>query len=204
MANTIDPALIVNLHKESILNWKHSGVHFTQPSGIYLLIEENHSFNFKLWDAEDKARRDDLGSEFVHHAKREIDQYNQQRNNRMEQIDEWCVQALQPALPETCPVHTETPGMIIDRLSILSLKAYHMGIQTARLDVDESHRVTCAKKLAVIDTQLKQLTESLALLLTEISQKKRTFRVYHQFKMYNDANLNPQLYSQHLVQADQG
>ena len=30
------------------------------------------------------------------------------------------------------PLHSETPGMIIDRLSILSLKVYHMRLEAGR------------------------------------------------------------------------
>ncbi len=46
----------------------------------------------------------------------------------------------------------------------------------------------------MIRQQLEQLRSCLGDLLQEIQDKKRTFRVYHQFKMYNDPNLNPQLY----------
>ena len=109
-------------------------------------------------------------------------------------MDEWFFHQLQPAAADTCPVHSETPGMIIDRLSILSLKSYHMAIQTTRQDVDQQHREQCTKKLEIINQQLDQLASCLEQLLEEVQAKTRTFRVYHQFKMYNDPNLNPQLY----------
>lgn len=185
---------LINLHHACIEQWKVTGVQYTQ-TGLYQLIEENHAFNYQLWHAEDKARRDDMGPEFVYKAKREIDGFNQQRNNRMEAVDEWFFTMLQPASPETCPVHSETPGMIIDRLSILSLKSYHMALQTTRQEVSQEHREQCANKLAVIKQQLTQLALCLEQLLEEVKAKKRTFRVYHQFKMYNDSSLNPQLYS---------
>ena len=181
------------LHKDSLKLWNKTGVQYVQ-SGIYLLAEENHAFNYQLWHAEDRARRDDMGAEFVYKAKREIDGFNQQRNNRMEAMDEWFFHQLQPAAADTCPVHSETPGMIIDRLSILSLKSYHMAIQTTRQDVDQQHREQCTKKLEIINQQLDQLASCLEQLLEEVQAKTRTFRVYHQFKMYNDPNLNPQLY----------
>jgi hypothetical protein len=185
---------LITLHQECIKQWKASGIHYTQ-SGIYQLVEENHSFNYQLWHAEDKARRDDMGSDFVYKAKREIDGFNQQRNNRMEAMDEWFFHNLQPAPAQTCPVHSETPGMIIDRLSILSLKSFHMALQANRQDASKEHREQCANKLAVIKQQLDQLALCLERLLEEVQEKTRTFRVYHQFKMYNDPNLNPQLYS---------
>ena len=143
---------IATLQRESIISWKRSGIILTQED-FFKLVEENHAFNYQLWHAEDRARRDDLGFEFVYKAKREIDHYNQQRNNRMEAMDDWLFQELQPALPSTCPVHSETPGMMIDRLSILALKTYHMALQLERIDVDVNHHQTCLGKLHTIEEQ---------------------------------------------------
>jgi hypothetical protein len=194
MSVTLDIQAILSLHHQSILDWKDSGLSL-QHKGLHQLIEENHAFNYQLWHAEDKARRDDMGHEFVYHAKREIDFCNQQRNNRMEAIDEWLFKQLNPEKPGICPINSESPGMIIDRLSILSLKSYHMALQTQRKDVDEEHRKKCAFKLDIIHQQLDQLALCLGQLLDEVINKTRSFRVYHQFKMYNDPKLNPQLYS---------
>ena len=184
---------IAVLHSDSIINWKKDGVNLNCDN-FFRLAEENHAFNYQLWHAEDRARRDDAGYEFVYHAKREIDKHNQQRNNRMEMMDEWLFNQLQPASTTVCPVHSETPGMMVDRLSILALKAYHMMLQTTRQDVDDTHRQTCFDKLHIIKAQQKQLQTCLHDLLQEVSNKTRTFRVYHQFKMYNDPTLNPELY----------
>ena len=186
---------IANLHRECIINWKKDGVHLNQAY-FYRLVEENHAFNFQLWHAEDRARRDDMGHELVYHAKREIDHCNQQRNNRMESMDEWIFSHLQPASHTHCPVHSETPGMMIDRLSIMSLKVYHMALQVEREDVNEDHRQKCLIKLNTIEEQQNQLLQCLDVLLVEVQQQTRTFRVYHQFKMYNDPSLNPELYQQ--------
>lgn len=194
MNPTIDPTTIVSLHKESILRWKSSEVTYCQQNFL-ALVEENHAFNYLLWHAEDRARRDDMGYEFVYRAKREIDHYNQQRNNRMEAMDEWLFNYLMPADSASCPVHSETPGMMIDRLSILALKAYHMELQVYRQDADEQHRERCRDKLDVINQQQRQLEDCLINLMSDSIEKKRTFRVYHQFKMYNDPTLNPEIYT---------
>ena len=184
---------IAVLQRDCIIEWKKDGVTLTRNKFLRL-VEENHAFNYQLWHAEDRARRDDLGHEMVYHAKREIDHCNQQRNNRMEAMDEWLFKQLQPAPHTVCPVHSETPGMMVDRLSIMSLKAYHMALQVDRNDVDEVHRQTCLMKLKTIEEQQKQLQHCLDQLLHDVQNKTRTFRVYHQFKMYNDPTLNPELY----------
>ena len=182
-----------SLHRDSIPAWKTEGIVLSQHD-LFQPIEENHAFNFQLWQAEDRARRKDRGDEFVVQAKREIDHYNQQRNDRMERIDDLLLQQLLPASPETCPVHSETPGMMIDRLSILALKAYHMTLQTQRNEVEAEHRQQCLEKLSVINAQQQQLYRCLGQLLQELQQKTRTVQRYHQFKMYNNPSLNPELY----------
>lgn len=184
---------IRTLHHEAILRWSASPVAI-QSQDFLKLVEENHAFNVQLWNTEDKARRDDMGYEYVYRAKRAIDGFNQQRNNRMEAMDEWLFHALKPAAPDACPVHSETPGMMIDRLSILALKVHHMGLQLAREDVDDAHKAQCQAKHATLLAQQAQLYACLDVLLDEISKHTRTFRVYHQFKMYNDPTLNPELY----------
>lgn len=184
---------IMQLHRDRIITWKESGLLLSE-SGLLSLVEENHAFNFQLWNAEDRARREDMGFEFVYHAKREIDHFNQQRNNRMEAMDTQFFKELQPKAPNQCLVHSETPGMMIDRLSILALKAFHMQLQTERQDVDAAHRDTCGQKLVIIQQQQEQLETCLHQLLMDVKNGMRTFRVYHQFKMYNDPKLNPELY----------
>jgi len=163
--------------------------------GFFRLLEENHLRNFSLWHEEDVARRDDLGFEAVYRAKRNIDRFNQERNNFAEEMDKALVAALAPR-ESGVPRNSETPGMIIDRLSILALKEFHMHEETVRADASPAHREKCAEKLARIRRQRGDLTASLGELLADVAAGRRTFSVYYQFKMYNDPALNPQLYRQ--------
>ena len=161
--------------------------------GFVRLLEENHLRNFSLWHEEDVARRDDLGFEAVYKAKRNIDRFNQERNNFAEEMDKAVVAALNP--PEAgCPRNSETPGMMIDRLSILALKEFHMHEETVRPNASAEHKAKCGEKLARIRQQRADLTKCLADLFAEVVARRRTFSVYFQFKMYNDPALNPQLY----------
>ena len=161
--------------------------------GFALLVQQNHLRNFQLWHEEDIARRDDLGFEAVYRAKRNIDRFNQERNNFIEEMDKAIVAALQPPT-SGCPRNSETPGMMIDRLSILALKEYHMHEETVRTDASAEHREKCGEKLARIRVQRADLVNCLAELLADVIARRRTFSVYFQFKMYNDPALNPQLY----------
>jgi len=163
-------------------------------SGVWTFIHGNHRRNFNLWHEEDCARRDDMGFEYVYRAKRAIDAYNQQRNDFIERIDQYLFESLKPNT-DHAPINSETPGMIMDRLSIMALKVYHMIEQTERKDVSEDHIQKCMEKVSVLQQQRKDLESILEQFLEEIASGKRAYRVYFQFKMYNDPSLNPQLYS---------
>lgn len=164
------------------------------------LAEQNHRMNFDLWHEEDMARRDDLGAERVRQAKRAIDRFNQARNDAIEQLDAWFLSQLPPARPDS-PLHSETPGMIVDRLSILNLKIYHMRIEATRESATEEHRRACTEKCAVLGEQLGDLKSCLEELLAQLQSGARRFKVYRQLKMYNDASLNPQLYGKRQTPA---
>ena len=189
---TCHPQEIADLQSRLTSAW-HRETPAATGDGFNRMVEENHLRNFNLWHEEDIARRDDLGSERVHKAKRAIDGFNQQRNNFIEQMDMELVASLKPA-ESGVPKNSETPGMIIDRLSILALKEYHMREEAERAEASEEHRANCGAKLARIILQRNDLTGCLRELLEDVAAGRRTFGVYYQFKMYNDPALNPQLY----------
>ena len=187
-----DAQLLADLQSRLTADW-HAQDPAATGDGFTRLVQENHLRNFQLWHEEDIARRDDLGSERVHQAKRAIDRFNQERNNFIEEMDKALVAELHPA-ESGVPKNSETPGMMIDRLSILALKEFHMWEEAMRGDASEEHRAKCGEKLARIRLQRADLTQCLAELLADVSARTRTFAVYYQFKMYNDPALNPQLY----------
>ncbi len=182
---------IITLQNQSTIDWHIHAPSITHDE-LLGLIQSNHMQNFLLWHEEDRARRNDMGFEFVFHAKRAIDKFNQERNNFMERIDEF-ISKLLPAPSPHCPIHTETPGMIIDRLSILNLKKYHMAEETSRHDAPITHKEKCLLRLSSITGQLLDLQNNLQVLLNQCFTSERTFRVYYQHKMYNDSSLNPEL-----------
>ena len=93
---------------------------------------------------------------------------------------------------------------MIDRLSILALKIFHMREQTERMDADFSHIEACRNKLERLIDQRKDLACCLDTLLQEAAQGRAYFKVYRQFKMYNDPTLNPYLYTQQRAQGTGG
>ncbi|MCQ2562270.1 MAG: DUF4254 domain-containing protein [Alphaproteobacteria bacterium] len=163
---------------------------------LYNYVKANHLMNFRLWHTEDIARRKDVSSKVIADCKYKIDELNQMRTNFYECIDAAFTKLLKPKLPQVCEdvQNTETLGMVIDRLSILSLKIYHMNEQKMRTDTSTERVKQAADKLGVLLEQKTALVKAVKYLIKEYISGKKKIAAYYQFKMYNDPELNPQLY----------
>lgn len=80
----------------------------------------------------------------------------------------------------------ETIGSLVDKITIVELKRYHMREQTMRQDIAEDHCLACQRKLAILTRQRDDLVEELNQLFQEVMAGTRTLQVYRQFKMYNN------------------
>ena len=161
------------------------------------LVSAQHQVNFELWHQEDLARDPDVSDSKIAGVKRAIDVLNQRRNDLIEQLDQFLVNVLSRENVNTTDqteLNSETPGSMIDRLSINALKIYHMNEEIQREDVAENHRKKCFGKLSVLQEQREDLRQCLDKLLVDLSTGKKRLKVYQQMKMYNDESLNPVLY----------
>jgi hypothetical protein len=163
---------------------------------IFELIEANHFFNTKLWNEEDLARRQKVLDTEIANNKRAIDKFNQARNDYIERIDSFILKNIAHLSDMRGKQNSETLGSMIDRLSILSLKIFHMSFQTKRLDVKTTHIEICSEKLKILHKQRVDLSICFDELVVDCQNKLRHFKQYKQFKMYNDPNLNPKIYSE--------
>ena len=167
----------------------------TFSDAVWPWIETDHRCNSLLWDEEDRARRRDVADAAIAANKRAIDGFNQRRNDAIERIDE----ALLRRLAGIAPVadawdNSESAGSIVDRLSILSLKIFHMHAQATRDDAPEEHRAACRAKHARLKQQRADLGCCLDALFAHAIEGRAIWHIYRQFKMYNDPALNPYLY----------
>jgi hypothetical protein len=80
----------------------------------------------------------------------------------------------------------ETIGSLVDKISIVNLKIYHMKEQISRKDVDSQHINECKVKLDILKEQRKDLEDELTDLFYSVIKGKVRLKVYRQFKMYND------------------
>ena len=147
------------------------------------------------WHFEDLIRNPEIDPKKGMALKRLIDASNQRRTDMVEQIDDWFLAQFSKAnVVENATVNTESPAWVIDRLSILALKIYHMREQVERDNVDTAHVQQAKVKLAVLNEQQIDLSASFNELLADISNGKRLMKVYRQMKLYNDPTTNPVLY----------
>lgn len=162
------------------------------------LVKQQHRANFELWHTEDEARRPEASDAELADVKRRIDRTNQHRNDLAEQLDESLLNDLRMrGLPDTeAPLHSESPGLMIDRLSILALKIYHTREEAERGDATPEHAERNRGRMAILAEQRTDLAACLDTLWRETLEGRRRFKVYRQLKMYNDPNLNPAIYRQ--------
>jgi hypothetical protein len=160
------------------------------------LVARQHRANFDLWHIEDEARAPGATEAELAEVKRRVDRTNQQRNDLAEELDRALLDWLETrglVNPEA-PLHSESPGLIIDRLSILALKIYHTREEAERTDAPAGHAERNRQRLAILEEQRADLAECLKQLWRETLAGTRRFKLYRQLKMYNDPSLNPAIY----------
>jgi hypothetical protein len=187
---------ILDLHRTTVAAW-HSRDIDNAYEGFLNLVCQQHEQNFRLWHQEDIARSPDVTDAEMARVKRAIDKLNQRRNDLIEQLDDCLIAELAATgVPpwSGARLNTETPGSVIDRLSIISLRLYHMEEQTRRVDADPTHVAKAKARLAILREQHHDLSASLGELLADIFAGRKRLKVYRQFKMYNDPTMNPYLY----------
>ena len=131
--------------------WPNKSPVSHEENSIWFWFEKNHQYNCQLWDEEDKARRINVSDSDIALNKRNIDGYNQKRNDAIEKIDENILDRLKGVrVSESAWFNSETVGSIVDRLSIVSLKVLHMGIQANRADIDVTQKKEAKEKKIVL------------------------------------------------------
>lgn len=156
-----------------------------------------HLANFELWHTEDLARAPNATDQDLAEVKRAIDRINQRRNDLAEQCDFLLLDMLGPIqLPNpAAELHSESPGLIIDRLSILSLKLFHTREEIERPDAPDDHAERNRERYRILREQRDDLAGCLDRLWQQTLAGERRFKLYRQLKMYNDPMLNPAVYN---------
>ncbi len=190
---------IVELHDRQTRAWhgvSDESANAEGGSDWLAAIASHHRANFDLWHIEDEARAPGATDTELAGVKRGVDRINQRRNDLAEDLDRTLLQWLEAqGLPNPqSELHSESPGLMIDRLSILALKIYHMREQAERADAPQDHAARSHQRLAILKEQRSDLSACLDALWRQTIAGTRRFKLYRQLKMYNDPSLNPAIY----------
>lgn len=167
-----------------------------EKGSLEMLLFHKNWVDTVQWHLEDIIREPSIDPLEALAIKRRIDKSNQVRTDMVEFIDGYFLDKFKDVKPKAdARLNTETVAWAVDRYSILYLKMYHMKVEADRMDASDEHRASCAKKLDVLKTQHKDLTEAIEQLLEDIVEGNRIVKTYKQMKMYNDPALNPVLYA---------
>jgi hypothetical protein len=187
---------ITQLHDQLTRLW-HQDSRAAAGAGDWLdRVARQHRANFDLWHIEDEARTPGATDADLANVKRRIDTTNQLRNDLAEDLDRALLEWLAARqLPNPgAPLHSESPGLIVDRLSILALKIYHTREEAERRDAPPGHAERNRGRLAVLEEQRADLAHCLDAMWRDTLAGTRRFKLYRQMKMYNDPTLNPAVY----------
>jgi hypothetical protein len=188
---------IVALQDRLTRLWHETADAAENSAGEWLdLVARQHRANFDLWHIEDEARAPRVTDSELARVKRRIDQTNQLRNDLAEELDRALLNWLEArGLPNAAAtLNSESPGLIVDRLSILALKIFHTREETERKGAPEGHAARNRARLQVLEEQRADLAACLDALWRETLGGTRGFKLYRQMKMYNDPALNPAVY----------
>lgn len=196
---TILASRFIHAYDDATARWHTAAAPLPEENTPESLALRLHQANFDLWHAEDRARDPKASAEAIVAEKRNIDRFNQQRNDLVQSFDQLLLDALHLlSLPNAqAPLNSETPGLMLDRLSILALKIFHTQEEIARgEEQDNAHAERNRQRLELLSAQREDLAGCLDALWSQVLAGERRFKLYRQLKMYNDPTLNPVLYKQ--------
>jgi len=162
------------------------------PAEIMDPIIALHRNNSEQWDREDDARWGQADDALVAAAKRDIDKLNSTRHGLIEAIDlavsvaVSVAGAVEPG--RGAPLVTESPGMAIDRLSVLVIRLASTESAAASGSVDAG---TYAERLPRLRNQLHSLEQAIGTLLDELARGTRRFLSHDSLKLYGPQDPEP-------------
>ena len=153
--------------------------------------EKLQLINTYQWHEEDKSRAHGAGDEFLGSVKRSIDASNRRRVQTVDQLDDIIFTGLSESgrLNPEAPLNSESPGSIIDRLSVLMLKLHHVtegrdALAAAQADVDQIAAIQ--GQVDTLTEQIEDLGGCLDTLLKGIASGQVRVKFYRQVKVYID------------------
>lgn len=185
-------AVIATWHhqEDRISDWEscRSVIVLSAPEGWARTTEHLQLINTFQWHEEDKSREHGAGDALLGAIKRSIDASNRRRVQMVDRLDDLIYTGLNDrgCLTPGAPLASESPGSIIDRLSVLALKLHHVGEAHAALAPKSSEATAMQARLATLTEQYADLGACLDRLLAGIQAGQIGLKLYRQVKIYRD------------------
>jgi Protein of unknown function (DUF4254) len=162
-----------------------------EVSGWAATCERLQLINTFQWHEEDKSRAHGVGDEVLGAVKRSIDASNRRRVQTVDKLDDIIFTGLSEGgnLNSRAPLNSESPGSMIDRLSVLALKFYHVTEAHDNLrdnSGSEAEIQALQGPLATLGEQIEDLGSCLDTLLSGIAAGSVRVKFYRQVKLYID------------------
>jgi hypothetical protein len=156
-------------------------------SGVLGLLLALHHNNVAQWDREDAARSNVGNDHAVAVAKQEIDALNAKRHELVEAIDAALAAGIEQSAE--APPTTESPAMVLDRLSVLVIR---ISFTEDAANSQRADRDAYAARLLILHEQLSLLEDALEALFEDVRAGRRRFVPYQSLKLYgSDATSRP-------------
>ena len=138
-----------------------------------------HHNNVAQWKREDDARLHDTDVGIIAAVKRDIDVLNTKRHVFIEEIDRLIFDMVEPR--PSAPLATESPGLAIDRLSVLVIRLESV---EARAAAGPPEVGDYAQRVSRVRHQLDALTWAIGALFSDLETGARSFYPYESLKLY--------------------
>lgn len=150
-------------------------------------VERLQLINTFQWHEEDRSRDHGADDTVLAAVKRSIDASNRRRVQAVDRLDDMIFAGLRASgtVDPSAPLNSESPGSIIDRLTVLALKIHHVAEARDALAADEA--AAMERRLAGLVEQRDDLGGCLDALLEGIRAGRTGLKLYRQVKVYREA-----------------
>jgi hypothetical protein len=163
----------------------NSGNFNAKGNRVESLIYQLYKMNKKIWDLEDSARMSELGDSHVAEMKRHIDINNQRRNDLITEIDVLFKEDLPESRKSEDCFCSESPAMVIDRLSIIFIKL--SVVRKIILMIKEGDLLSdYIEKEKILTNQIDKIGSFLDLYFKRLVNGEVFFEIQQSVKIYND------------------
>jgi hypothetical protein len=176
--------------EDAVTDWDsaRAEIPLSRPEGWARTVERLQLINTFQWHEEDKSRDHGADDTVLAAVKRSIDASNRRRVQTIDALDDIVYTGFRDAglLQDGAPLNSESPASIIDRLTVLALKIYHVdeALQAYRAGGEDPGSMQ--DRLDTLTEQSRDLGACLDRMIAGIKAGAMGLKLYRQVKVYRE------------------